>query len=80
MAEEFFFYGVPVEPGEVHSRRVMVARARAAGFQIAGEALDAGTAGLEQMELVLVAPGRVLTQVQFVGLPGQAAVPGEEPR
>ena len=28
---------------------------------------------------MLLVPGRVLAQVQLVGLPGQAAVPGENP-
>jgi hypothetical protein len=40
----------------VHSRRVMVARGPAAGFQIAGEELDVGAAGAEQVLLVLLAP------------------------
>jgi hypothetical protein len=61
----------------VHSRRVMVARA-AAGFQVAGEALDVRAAGLEQAQLMLLAPAGELSQVQLVGLTGQAAIPGEE--
>jgi hypothetical protein len=35
----------------------------AAGFQVAGEALDVGAAGSEQAHLVVLAPGRVLAQV-----------------
>ena len=44
--------------------------------QVACEALDVRAAGGEQTDLVLLAPGRVLAQVQLVGLAGQAAVPG----
>jgi hypothetical protein len=63
----------------VHSRRVMVAPGPAAGLQLPGEALDIGAAGLEQAELLLLAPARVLAQVQPVGLAGQAAVASQEP-
>jgi hypothetical protein len=48
-------------------------------LQVAGEALDIDAAGGEQPQLVLLAPPCVLAQVQLVGLPGQAAVPGQEP-
>jgi hypothetical protein len=56
----------------------MVARARPAGFQIAGEELDVSPSGAEQVELTLLAPAGELPQIQLVGLPGQAAVPGQE--
>src|SRR5262245_23089531 len=47
---------------------------RAAGrFEVAGEDLDVGAAGGEQPQLMAVAPGGVLTQVQGAGLAGQAA-------
>ncbi len=36
-------------------------------------------AGLEQAELMLLAPARELPQVQLIRLTGQAAVGGEEP-
>ena len=51
----------------------------AAGFQIPGEALDVGAAGLEQADVVLLAPAGVLAQVQRVRLAGQAGVTGQEP-
>jgi hypothetical protein len=51
----------------------------AAGFQVAGEALDVGAAGAEQGQVAGLAPGGVLAQVQLAGLAGQAAVPGQEP-
>ena len=57
----------------------MVARARPRVFQVAGEALDVGAAGAEQPQLVVLAPGRVLAQIELVGLPRQTAVPGQEP-
>jgi hypothetical protein len=41
----------------------------AAGFQVAGEAFDVGAAGAEQAQLVLLAPGCVLAQVQRIRLP-----------
>ena len=78
MIEEFFFDGVPVEPGNGAQPTRHGGAGAAVGFQIAGEALDAGAAGSEQVYLVVLAPGRVLAQVQLVGLPGQAAVAGEE--
>jgi hypothetical protein len=63
----------------VHSRRVTVARPPALGFHIAGEALDAGAPGLEHAQLMLLAPGGELTQVESVSLPGRAGVAGQEP-
>jgi hypothetical protein len=41
-------------------------------------AFDVGSAGLEQAQVPLVAPGRVLAQVQRVGLAGQSGVTGQE--
>jgi hypothetical protein len=58
----------------------MVARARPRGIQIAGEALDVGAAGLEQVQMMLLAPAGKLAQVQLVRLAGQAAVAGQESR
>ena len=48
-------------------------------LEVAGEQLDVGAADREQPQLPLAAPGGELAQVQRVGLPGQAAVPGQEP-
>jgi hypothetical protein len=80
VVQQLFLDGVPVEPRH---------RAQAAGdggpgpatsFQIAGEELDVGPADLEEVQLVLLAPAHELPQIQLVGLPGEAAVPGQEPR
>jgi hypothetical protein len=48
-------------------------------LQIACEELDVGAAGLEQAELVLLAPTGELPQVQLIRLTRQTAVSGEEP-
>ena len=48
-----------------------------AGFQVAGEAFNVGTAGTEQPQVVPLAPAGVLAQVQRVGLASQAAVSGQ---
>ena len=48
------------------------------GLEVAGEALDVRTAGGEQADVVLLAPGDELAQVQGVGVASQASVAGEE--
>ena len=63
----------------VHSRRVTVARARAQGFQVPGEAFDVGAADGEQVQGAGAAPAGELAQVQGVCVAGQAAVAGQEP-
>ena len=55
----------------------MVARARPR-LHVAGKALDVGAAGLEQAQVVLVAPRRILAQIQRVRLAGQAGIGGQE--
>jgi len=47
-------------------------------FQMAGEALDVGTAGIEQADVTLLAPACVLPQVESAGLAGQAGIAGQE--
>ena len=76
--EQFFLDRVAVEPSHRAQAAGDGGPGPAAGFQIAGEELDVGAAGAEQMELVLLAPAGELAQVQFVGLAGQAAVAGQE--
>ena len=77
--EEFFLDRVPVEPGDGAQPPRDGGPGAAAGFQIAAEELDVGAAGLEQAELVLLAPAGELPQVQLIRLTRQAAVGGEEP-
>ena len=78
MLEQLLFDGVPVEPGDGAQPPGDGGPGAAAGFQVAGEALDVGPAGLEQGQVVLLAPAGVLAQVQRVGLAGQAGVAGQE--
>ena len=55
-----------------------MARARPTIFEVAGEALDVDPMDVEQTPVVLPAPRRELAQIEGVGLPGEASVPGEE--
>jgi hypothetical protein len=63
----------------VHSRRVMVARARPRASSSRGEAFDVGAADGEQGKRPGAAPASELAQVQRVRFAGQAAAPGQEP-
>ena len=79
MLEQVFFDGVLVEPGDGAQAAGDGGPGAAAGFQIAGEAPDVGAVRLEQAQVMLGTPARVLTQVQCVRLAGQAAVAGQKP-
>jgi hypothetical protein len=79
VVEEFFFDGVAVEPGDGAQAPGDGGAGAAAGFQVTGEALDVGAAGGEQPQLMVLAPGRVLAQIELLGLAGQAAVACQEP-
>jgi hypothetical protein len=79
MIEQLFLDGVAVEPGHGAQTSGDGGPGAAAGFQIAGETLDVSAAGPQQVQVVLLAPGRVLAQVQLVSLAGQAAITGQEP-
>jgi hypothetical protein len=79
MVEEFFFDGVAVEPGDGAQAAGDGGPGPAAGFQVPGEVLAVRAAGGEQVQLVLLAPAGELAQVQLVGLPGEAALAGQEP-
>jgi len=63
MAEEFFFDGVFVEPGDSAQAAGNGGPGPAAGFHIPGKALDIRAAGLEKVHVVLLAPAGVLAQV-----------------
>jgi hypothetical protein len=76
--EQFFLDGVLVEPGDGAQAAGDGGPGPAVSLQVTGEALDVGAARLEQAQVMLVAPARVLAQVQLVGLAGQAAVAGQE--
>src|SRR5215831_8052638 len=70
---------VPVEPGDRAQPAGDGGAGPAAGFHVTGEALDVGAAGPEQAQVPLLAPARILAQVQRVGLAGQAGITGQEP-
>jgi len=78
--EEVLLHRIAVEPGD-HAQPADDRRpGPPLGFQVAGEALNVGAAGLEQAQMMLVAPARILAQVQPVRFASQAAVPGQESR
>ena len=77
--EQFFLHGVFVEPGDGAQPPGDGGAGAPVGFQVAGEAFDAGAADGEQAQRAGAAPGGELAQVQRVCLAGQAAVSGQEP-
>ena len=79
VVEEVFLDGVLAEPGDGAQPAGHRRPSAAPGFQVAGEALDVGTPGLEQADVALLAPRGELAQVQGVSLTGQAGVTGQEP-
>jgi hypothetical protein len=72
VVKALFLDGVAVEPGDGAQAAGDGGAGTAAGFQLAGEALDVGAPGAEQLLVMLAAPAGVLAQVQLVGLPAQA--------
>ena len=74
MVEQVFLHRVLVEPGDRTQAAGNGRPGAAAGFQVAGEALDIRTPGLEQAQVVLLAPAAVLAQIQGICLAGQAGV------
>jgi len=80
VVEQVFLHRVPVEPGDRAQPPGDGGPGPAADLQVAGEALDVGAAGLKQAQAVLVAPARILAQVQLLRLTGQAAVASQESR
>ena len=79
MLEKFFFDGVPVEPSDGAQPAGEGRTGAPAGFQVAGEGLDADPADREQGKRPGSAPAGELAQVEGVSLSGQAAVAGQEP-
>jgi hypothetical protein len=77
--KELFFDGVAVEVGDGAQPSGDDGPGAAAGFQVTGEALDVGTARLEQPQVMLLAPGHILAQVQGVRLAGRCNRPGTQP-
>ena len=77
--EELLLDRVLVEPGDGTQAPGDSSTGTTARFQVAGEALDVSAADGEHVKGAGAAPASELAQVQRVGLPGQAAVPGQEP-
>jgi hypothetical protein len=73
--QQLLIDGKAVEPGD----RAQPPRHRgpgpAVGLQFPGEALDVRTAGIEQADMMLLAPAGVLAQVQRVSLARQTFLP-----
>jgi hypothetical protein len=65
--EQVFFDRVAVEPGDGAQPPGDGGPGPAAGLQAPGEALDVGAANLEEAQMMLVAPARVLAQIELVG-------------
>ena len=74
MLKQLFLHRVLVEPGDRAQPPGDGRPGPAAAFQIASEAFNVSAAGLEQAQVVLLAPGRVLAQIQRIRLAGQAGV------
>ncbi|HEY2315688.1 MAG TPA: hypothetical protein VGH96_18920 [Streptosporangiaceae bacterium] len=70
MVQQFFLDGVLVEPRDGAQPARDSCAGTAAGFQVAGETLGVGSAGVEQAQLMQVAPACELAQVQLIGLAG----------
>jgi hypothetical protein len=79
MVKQVFLDGVLIESGDGAQPPSDSGPGPAAGIQVPGEALDVGAADLEQEQVTLLVPGRVLARVQRVRLAGQAGVTGLEP-
>ena len=79
MLKQLFLHRVPVESRDRAQAAGDGRPGAAAGFHVPGETLDVRAARLEQAQVTLLAPGRVLAQVQRVRLAGQAGVTGQEP-
>ena len=73
MIQQFFLDCILVEPSDGAQPAGDGGPGAAAGFQVMCKALDVGAAGGEQTQVMLLAPRRVLAQVQFVGMAGRPA-------
>jgi len=61
--EQVFFHCIAVEPGDGAQPPGDGGPGTAAGLQVTGEALDVGAADLEEAQMMLMAPARVLAQI-----------------
>jgi len=79
VGQQAFLLGVTVEARHRAQPAGHSRPSPAATLKLPGELLDVSPARLEQVQVVVVAPGDVLAQVQFVRVSGQPAVAGEKP-
>ena len=79
MIEQLFLHRVPVKPGHAARAAGDGGPGPPAGFQVPGEELDVSPAGLEQMELVLLAPAGELPQIQLAGCRVRPLYPARNP-
>jgi hypothetical protein len=78
--DEAFLFGVAVEADHGAEPAGDRGPGPTQGLDVAGEALDVGATRTEHRQVVFGAPGHVLAQIQRVGVAGEAAVAGQEPR
>ncbi len=76
--ERPFLFGVTVEAGHRAQPTRDTRPSASPRFEIPTEALDAGPPHAEQAQVVLLAPGDELAQIEGVRLEGQPPVPREE--
>jgi hypothetical protein len=79
VVDQVLLDGVPVQPGDGRQPPGDGGPGPAGCLEFSGEQFDVGPADREQAQVPVVAPGGELTQVQGVGVAGQAAVAGQEP-
>jgi hypothetical protein len=79
VVEEFFFDGVPVEPRHRGQAASDGGPGPAEGFQVPGEKLDIGAAGLEEAQLVLLGTTWRTGASPAHTLAASGRVSGEEP-
>jgi len=77
--QDAVLFGVAVEPGDRGQPSGDGGPGPAQLLEVAGEALDVGTADIEQAQVAALAPGDELAQVEGVGVTGQSSVAAKKP-
>ena len=79
MREQAFLLGVAVEAGDGAQAAGNGCPRSAPGLELSSVGLDVRSSYVEQVQLVCLAEGDELPQVECVGVPREAAVAAEEP-